>query len=235
MNEIIPAIVPKSFDDLRDKLDVVADYVTLVHIDIVDGVFASGKTWPLIVPHDPDFVKILREEEGFPFWEDLEFEFHLMVANPAEEIQTWVSAGATRIIIHFEAFKDIEKLKACAEEFEAQFGGKGTAIALELGLAVNMQTPVESVEAIAEQFDFVHFMSIDKIGGQGEHFNDRVLEKIKILREKFPDMPISVDGGVNIENAPSLMEAGATRLVVGSAIFQSNDIDQTMRDLQDLV
>lgn len=240
MTEIIPAIVPKSFDDLCDKLDLVADYVPLVHIDIVDGIFAQGKTWPLIVPHDPDFVKILHEEEGFPFWEDLEFEFHLMVANPAEEIQSWVSAGAKRIIVHFEAFKDAEKLKACALEFKKQFGspaaadGQPSLIALELGLAVNLDTPVESILPFVELFDFVHFMSIAKIGGQGEMFDERVLVKISTVREKFPDIGISVDGGVNTENAQSLVDAGATRLSVGSAIFKSEDILGTIEALEDI-
>ena len=75
MTEIIPAIIPKSFAELEDKLSLVQGLAPLVQIDILDGKMTGEKSWPNIVPNDPDFLRIIHEEEGFPFWENFDFEF----------------------------------------------------------------------------------------------------------------------------------------------------------------
>ena len=86
----------------------------------------------------------------------------------------------------------------------------------------------------APAIDFVQFMGIENIGYQGEPFDERVFEKIRELRERFPDTIISVDGGVSLENADKLIEAGANRLVSGSAIFESGDIAGTVEVFQNM-
>ena len=92
----------------------------------------------------------------------------------------------------------------------------------EIGLAFNIDTPVE----IPAGVDFIQLMGIDRVGYQGQKFDEKVIEKIRATRVKYPDLPISIDGAVSLETAPMLIAAGANRLVIGSAIFESdNPID----------
>ena len=79
--------------------------------------------------------------------------------------------------------------------------------------------------------DFVQFMGIDNVGFQHQEFNDQVLEKISDLRGMYPNIHISVDGGVSFDNASELISAGATRLISGSTIFESDDIAKAIDDL----
>jgi ribulose-phosphate 3-epimerase len=208
----------------------------LVQIDISDGKFTATKTWPSVLNPDPDFVKIIKEEEGFPFWEELDFEIHLMVSDPEAEIQQWISAGAKRIIVHYESFENDEKILSFTQRFKEQFGGDGTFTATELGVALNIETDNKVIEPIVGNIDFVQFMSIGTLGYQGKQipFEDGVIKKIHALRSTFPDLPISVDGSINLLNAKSLIDAGANRLVVGGAIFQSDDIEEAIEKFENL-
>lgn len=234
MVEIIPAIIPKSFEDLEQTLVQVQGVVPIVHIDINNGTLTSVKSWPYIRDHDADFVKIIREEEGFPSWEDFEFEFHLMVSKPEDMVQEWISAGARRIIVQYESFQNPETILPFAKKFREQFGGNGSLLGTELGMALSLDTDISVLDSIIEELDFVHFMSIARIGSQGVPFEPRIIEKIQAFREKYPDMVVSVDGGINLENAARLVDAGADRLIVGSAIFQSSDIIGTIDELEEL-
>ena len=73
MIEIIPAILPKTFDELSDAMSQVSGLVHTVQVDVCDGVFVSNKTWPYIKPNDPDFANLLKENGGFPYWEEMDF------------------------------------------------------------------------------------------------------------------------------------------------------------------
>src|SRR3989338_5739203 len=110
MIEIIPAIMPKNYDDLAEKLGIFAGVVPLVQIDIMDGKFVQNRTWPYN-PGDQHFVKICAEEEGMPEWETIDFEVDLMIQNPEEVIGKWITAGARRIIVHYEGMQNFEKIR----------------------------------------------------------------------------------------------------------------------------
>lgn len=234
MSEIIPAIIPKSFPDLTEKLSLVTGLTPYVQIDVLDGKFTPEKSWPNIGAPDADFVKIIREEEEFPFWEEIDFEVDLMVADPESVLQAWISAGAKRIIPHYESFKDESAVLEFTQKFQDEYGGDGSFLALELGMALNIETPIDVLEDIIENIDFVQCMGIARIGYQGEPFDERVLDKIRDIRERYPELPISVDGGVSLETATDLIEAGANRLVAGSAIFGSEDIADTIEEFENL-
>ncbi len=234
MTEIIPAIIPRTFSELNNKLSLVAGISQIVQIDIMDGTMTKEKSWPNITPSDPDFVKIMREEEGFPFWEELEFEFHLMVSDPTQYIQQWISAGAKRIIVHYESFGSAEKALSFITLFQEQFGANGSLIGIELGIAIDMNTSIDVLDPLVEHVDYVQFMGILHDGRQGEPFDEQVLDKIRAFRSKHPDVPVNIDGGVNLENAQKLIEAGVDRLVVGSALFGSDDILGTIEQFEDL-
>ncbi|OHB10304.1 MAG: hypothetical protein A3G05_01680 [Candidatus Zambryskibacteria bacterium RIFCSPLOWO2_12_FULL_45_14] len=148
------------------------------------------------IPSKVKFVHIDVLEEDY--WTDIGigFEAHLMVKKPAEIIDRWITRGAKRIIVH--------KLGDLASR------------PVEIGLGVEFHTPLEEVYPFLPQVDFVHLMSIDALGTQGDDFEPGIFGRIRQVREKFPKMKIGVDGGVSKENYRRLIEAGADRLIVGS-------------------
>lgn len=230
--EIIPAILPKDFAELRDKSDQLVGISNIVQVDICDGHFVPSFTWPY-KKKDDNFSRILNEEEGLPNWQEMDYEFDLMVNEPQDVIDDWVSAGAKRIILHAEAKGDVKgALKSLI--------GK-----VETGIALNIDTPISALQDLVGDISkddlfangviFVQLMGIDRIGFQGQEFDEKVLSKIKEVRSAFPDMIISIDGGVSLETAPSLFEAGADRLVAGSAIWHSDNIVEAIHNLKDTI
>ena len=127
------------------------------------------------------------------------FEAHLMVEKPIEIMEKWIKRGAVRVIVH--------KLSPEILDYRAS---------AEIGLGVEMSVPIEKVLEQAPRVDFVQFMSIDIMGEQGQPFNPKVFDRIRELKSKYPHLPVSVDGGVSLENYKELEIAGADRLVVGS-------------------
>jgi len=242
MAEIIPAIIPKDLDDLREKMSLVAPYVSLVQIDVTDGRFVPSRCWPYNKGDidDPSFEKIKSQEEGFPFWDRLDFEVDLMVVNPEAVVADWIEAGARRLVIHVESTKDLKSLlRHIAKDYLSLREGVS---ALEIGLALNINTPNEIIyELMLEKldgglplFDFVQFMGIAKIGYQGQKFDDRVLKKIRELREISDDITISIDGGVDFDNAIELVASGVDRLISGSAIYESGDVGEAIAYFEEL-
>lgn len=222
MVEIIPAIMPKDYEDLDEKMSLFVNVVSMVQLDIMDGKFVPARTWPY--PRDVHFEAIVAEEEGMPRWEDIDFEADLMIENPELAVSKWVSAGARRIIVHVESMVDFEKIR------------ESVPVGLiELGLAINTTTPLSAIEPYIDRIDFVQCMGIARIGFQGEEFDERVLENVRALRAKYPELPISIDGSVNFDTARALVEAGATRLVSGSAILEADDFVGAIAQLKDLV
>ena len=207
--EIIPAIMPKSFEDLNKKYSLVKDFVNTVQIDVMDGKFVPSKNWP----YTDDIQGKALDKINF------DFEVDVMVEKPETVVEGWIKAGAKRVIIHIESTENIEEvfLKIPSD--------------VEVGIALNTTTPNEEIYSLIEKIDFVQFMGIEKIGYQGQAFDERVLEKIASLREKYSRVIISVDGAVNLETAPKLIKAGTNRLAVGSAIFNSSNIKETIKQL----
>ncbi len=226
MIEIIPAVMPKNYEDLVEKMGLFAGVVPLIQLDIMDNKFVKARTWPYN-PGDSQFdrfAKIIAEEEGMPEWEALDFEVDLMIHNPEAEVSKWVTAGAQRIIVHIEGVSDFEAIRKAVPEG-----------IIELGLAINTTTPLSALDPYLNRIDFVQCMGIAKIGFQGEAFDERVLEHVRALRALRPEMPISIDGAVSFETAKRLVEAGATRLVSGSAILKSADVSSAVEMMRDLV
>lgn len=222
MAEIIPAIMPKNYEDLDEMMSLFVGVVPMVQLDIMDGKFVPARTWPY--PRDPHFDLISTEEEGMPRWEEINFEVDLMVSDPESVVSKWVSAGASRVIVHVESMKDFEKIRGAVPEG-----------LIELGIAINTTIPLSAIEPYLDRVDFVQCMGIAQIGFQGQPFDPRVLDLVRALRAHKPDMPISVDGSVNFDTARALVDAGATRLVSGSAILEANDFTQAIAEMKNLV
>jgi len=231
--EIIPAIMPVSFNDLKEKLGAVSGLVSTVQIDVMDGVFVPPKSWPYTKGGPQEFAQVASEKESLPYWKTLNFEADLMVGAPESAVFDWIHAGAKRIIVHIESTDDfggiIELLK---KKFKS--GEELDVSVAELGIALNTTTPNERIHQFIDSVDFVQCMGIARIGYQGEPFDRRVLPKISALRGMRPEIIISVDGGVDLETAPKLIEVGVNRLAVGSAIFESENIKETIQKFKGL-
>jgi len=230
MIEIIPAIIPKNFKDLERNLGAVAGLVPLAQVDVMDGKFTPEASWPYQnSQEDPDFVSIKKEEREFPALEEIDFEVDLMVKNPENVWFDWIIAGAKRIIFHYESTDNIKEL---LEDAKRKLVSKESVLYVEVGLAMDINTPNDKIYPHLENIDFVQFMGIEKIGFQGQPFEERVLQKIKDFKNQYTKVQISVDGGVNLDTAPYLVKAGANRLVAGSAIFKSGDIMGTIEQFK---
>jgi len=169
----------------------------------------------------------MAEEEGLPYWEDINFELDLMVKNAHKSFDKFLKFGPSKIIFHIEAEDEGFKDFLTAIDPYIREG-------IQIGIAINTTTMIEKLAPIINSIDFIQCMGIEHIGVQAEAFDDRVLGQIQKLKILYPEIEISVDGGVNLETAPQLKEAGADRLVVGSAIFNSEDISETIWELKEI-
>jgi len=228
MAEVVPAILVEGYEEMREQLARVVNVVSTVQIDVCDGKFVQTKTWPL-AGHDTHVEAILDEREGLPFWDSLDFEFDLMVANAHEQFEFYTRLGARRIIFHIEAEANKIKFKEFLESIDMY-----TRENVQIGVAINTTTSIDELAPLISYVDFVQCMGIEHIGVQGEPFDERVLGQIKSLRSTYPELIISVDGSVNENTAPLLVEAGADRLIVGSALMQSYNIRDTITALENL-
>ena len=172
---------------------------------------------------------ILSEREGMPFWEEVDYELDLMVSRAHENFDLFLNLGAKRIIFHLEAEGDTQEFKEFLEGIDLYIRDN-----TQIGIAINTSTSILNLKSLISNIDFVQCMGIEKIGYQGQPFDERVIDQVKALRKEYPELIISVDGGVSFDTAPRLIEAGANRLVVGSVIFNSLDIRETVLALRSL-
>jgi ribulose-phosphate 3-epimerase len=194
--EIIPAILAKDEKELRRKVESVDGLCEMVQLDVMDGKFVDNVTWA-----DPARL----EKMPLP----LPYEVHLMVEDPLERLDAWSLAGCQRALIHAES---VEDLSAALKEVKS-YG-------MEAGISINPETPVSDIEDAVAEADVVQVMGVHP-GRMGQPFQDVAIEKVAELRERFPELVIEVDGGVAVGIARRLVEAGADRLVSGSAVFNS--------------
>jgi|SRR3989344_3992828 len=151
------------------------------------------------IPSEFKLVHIDVLEEDIWTNIDIDFEAHLMIPRPGEIIERWIERGVKKVIIH-ELNEEINKFRD----------------RVEIGLGVELDIPLEKVFPLISKIDFLHLMSIAEIGEQGHPLDERIFDRIRRVREKFPLLPISIDGGINVTNLGMLKDSGATRFIVGS-------------------
>jgi len=232
MAEIIPAILEKDFDEIKNKLTFLRGRAKCVQLDVCDGVFTPSRTWPFASGgfNDENFIKIFNEEEGLPFWSELDFEFDLMVADAVENFDAYMKLGPKRIIFHLGAQKNLEEFENFLEGLDMYVRDN-----VEIGLAFRPNDDLTVVSKLSGKVDFLQCMGSDRVGFQGETLSGKAVEDIKFLKKNLPGLIISVDIGVNLENAQTLLEAGADRLCVGSGLWKSPDPIGTLQTFQNLV
>ena len=206
MVKIAPSILSADFSKLGEEVKSVSD-AEYLHLDVMDGSFVPEITIGAGV------VKSLRKLSTATF------DVHLMVEHPETQIESFVAAGADIITFHIEATKHahrlIQKIHGCG---------------IRAGIALNPATPLISIEEVLTDVDQVLVMTVNP-GYGGQKFISNMLGKIRALRDKF-ERDIEVDGGINEKTSELVREAGANILVAGSAVFNSQNIAETIKNIR---
>ena len=174
MVKIVPSILAKDATSFEDDLKKVWGLVNRVQFDIIDGKFAPVET---VTPEVLDNIDTI-----------VEFDAHLMVIKPEDWVERCVKAGITGVYGQVESMEDKSKFIA-----DSQVAG------LRVGLGYDLDTPLDGLEEYVDNIDGVLLMSV-KAGAQGQKFDEKVLEKIKRVREMSKTIKIIIDGGLNVEN-----------------------------------
>ncbi|WP_369058079.1 ribulose-phosphate 3-epimerase [Caulobacter sp. 73W] len=198
---IAPSILASDFAKLGEEVRAItAAGADWVHIDVMDGHFVPNITI------GPDVVKALRPHSALPF------DVHLMIAPVDAYIEAFVTAGADYVSVHPEAGPHLNRTL----QLIRQLGAKA-------GVVFNPSTPVETIEWMMEDIDLLLVMSVNP-GFGGQSFITSQLKKVERLRAMIDasgrDIQLEVDGGVNPVTARDCVNAGATALVAGSAVFK---------------
>jgi ribulose-phosphate 3-epimerase len=208
MIQIIPGILEKDWHEIERKLEIIKPFSRKVHIDFLDGKFSQEMSFLDPTP----FSK---------YKDDFFMEAHLMVEDPAKYIKPLSEVGFNRFLGHVEKIGDINEFIA-----EGQIHG-------EVGLAVDIDTAIESLQVPYDDLDCVLLMSI-KAGKSGQIFLPQVLEKIQKLKQRTV-IPIEIDGGIDQDTIVSAKKEGVSRFVTTSFIFQNQDPMQAFEKLLNLV
>ena len=201
-----PSMLSSDFANMESELTALKNAgLKWVHLDVMDGMFVPNITF------GPPIIKAMRKKS------DLFFDCHLMINDPGRYIQDFADAGADLICVHAEACDHLERV--CAQIAEA---GAKPAVAL------NPHTPLETIKYLVPQLYMVLIMSVNP-GFGGQKFipfcKDKVRELKSMINDTGADTLIQIDGGVTLENARELTEAGVDVLVSGSAFFKHPPYD----------
>lgn len=226
MSFIVPAILPASREDIERKVASLVGQVDVVQIDVVDGKFTQPASWPYTTAQE-DAGAMYSAEDPLPYLGQIHYEVDMMITEPENVVGEWIAAGVDRLVFHAESSRFVLKTM---EEVSVHYGRDKdfTPDLLSLGVAINIESDVALLDPFLQFADYVQFMGISSIGKQGQPFDERVLRKISQFRSRHSDVLIQVDGGVNLESAHALLSIGVDRLVIGSALWKSGDIKNTL-------
>src|SRR3989344_780893 len=155
------------------------------------------------------------------------YELDLMIAAPMRTLPLWLARRPKSVVLHIESFVNDTDITRAVEVVRTA-GTKAILASLN-------DTPLERLLALVPQSDGVQCMGIAEIGVQGNPFDERVVARVRRIREAYPALSISVDGSMNANTIPLLKSAGANRFVVGSGVFSTDDPVRAHKELDALV
>ncbi len=212
---LAPSLLAADLADLAGALALCEQGgADLVHFDVMDGHFVPNLSFGIPV------LKAVRARTRLPI------DVHLMVSNPDRLLDDYLAAGASRVIVHWEAAPHLDRL---LERIR-----KGGA---EAGVAVNPATPVEILTDVLPRLGFVLVMSVNP-GFGGQTFLPRALDKARRLRRmiEISGLPVEIemDGGIDRDNIARVVAAGVDVCVAGSAIFGVGDPQAILAEMSEL-
>lgn len=211
MNALIaPSILSADFARLAEEVKAVQEAgADMLHLDIMDGHFVPNITF------GPAVVGSIKSVARVPL------DVHLMIENPENYIEDFVSAGADMLTVHVEACLHLHKVIHQIKDLD-----------VKAAVSLNPATPVETIKHVVSDLDMVLIMSVNP-GFSGQKFIPQALGKVSQARELAGDnIDIQVDGGITRENAKGVVEAGANILVAGSSVFSAGDYAEAIRALR---
>lgn len=213
MIKMAPSILSADFARLLEDVKKVENAgCEYLHIDVMDGHFVPNITL------GPAIVKSLRNDVN------MVFDAHLMIENPDNYIKDFADAGCDIIVVHEEACTHLHRTIQNIKSHN-----------VKAGVALNPATPIENIKYVLKDVDMVLIMTVNP-GFGGQSFIDGMIDKIKELKalidEQGLEVDIQVDGGIKPSNVDKVVKAGANVIVAGSAIFNSDDIDATVKEFR---
>ncbi|MBQ8638155.1 MAG: ribulose-phosphate 3-epimerase [Lachnospiraceae bacterium] len=215
MIELAPSILSADFSRLGEDVNQAEqEGIRWLHIDVMDGLFVPSISFGFPV------IKSLRPKSR------MFFDVHLMIREPIRYIHEFAKAGSDSITVHLEACSDVEEtlreIRACG---------------CKCGISINPGTPVSEILKYLPMVDMVLIMTVEPgFGGQKyiESTTEKIVQLRDWIREQGLDVLIEVDGGIHTGTIRTVLDAGATRIVCGSAVF-SGDIRENVRALQAII
>jgi ribulose-phosphate 3-epimerase len=210
---VAPSLLASDFLHLADECRMLNESeAEWFHLDVMDGRFVPNISYGLpVIEHIRTATTKICD-------------VHLMIEEPEKYAEDFKKAGADILTVHYEAcihlHRNIQQIKS---------------LGMQAGVALNPHTPVSFLHDVLQDIDLVLIMSVNP-GFGGQKFIPRTLHKLRELRQMISDrglnVKIEVDGGITLENAGSIVAAGADVLVAGSTVFKSPDPKKTIAELK---